>query len=312
MKVFISHDFADEDKKLAYELKRQLRENGIEGYLAEEEKEYGPQITEKILKAIDESDFFVAIYTKNAKESSSVQQEIGYSTGKKGDVIIMAEEGIPLDDLITYGKEPEIFSNDFADHCPIVITYLRKNYNPRKPMPVMIKEIQNGKILKLVHGDITETNSDVIVNAANSHLRHGGGVAAQIARKGGHEIQKQSNKIRYVPVGSAVLTTAGRLPFKAIIHAVGPKMGEGQEESKLKSAVNKTLSLASIKGFQSISMPAISSGIYGFPQDKCAEILVSESINFIRQNMQSSLETIEFCIFQEDTLLYFKKQFELL
>ena len=313
MKVFISHSFADDDKKLAYELRRHLMENGIEGYLAEEKKEYPTQIREKILKAINDSDYLVAIYTKMAKESASVQQEIGYASGKHIGVIIMSEGEVPLDNLIIFGIEPEIFTKEnFREHCFNVIAYLRKKCDPHKPMPVKIKEIQNGKFLKLVNGDITETNVDVIVNSANSSLKHGGGVAAHIVRKGGHVIQKESDRIGFVPTGSAAITTAGRLPFKAVIHAVGPKFGEGDEDTKLKNAVKKTLSLASLKGFHSISMPAISSGIYRFPKDRCAEILISESIKFIRENTQSTLETIEFCIYENDTLSYFKKQLELL
>ena len=80
-----------------------------------------------------------------------------------------------------------------------------------------------------MRGDITERNTDAIVNAANSYLKHGGGVAAAIVRKGGPTIQKESDKIGLVPVGSAVITTAGKLPCKAVIHAVGPRIGEGNE-----------------------------------------------------------------------------------
>jgi O-acetyl-ADP-ribose deacetylase len=140
--------------------------------------------------------------------------------------------------------------------------------------------LDNNKILRLVNGDITERNVDAIVNTANSYLRHGGGVAAAIVRKGGVIIQEESDKIvartGFVPVGSAVITTAGKLPCKAVIHTVGPRMGEGNEDSKLRKAVRSSLLLASEKGFRSISMPAISSGIFGFPKDRCAKILVQD------------------------------------
>jgi O-acetyl-ADP-ribose deacetylase (regulator of RNase III) len=174
----------------------------------------------------------------------------------------------------------------------------------------MIKGILNGKSLRLVKGDITERKTDVIVNAANSYLKHGSGVAGAIIRKGGYVIQEESDKIGFVPVGSAVMTTAGRLACKAIIHAVGPRMGEGDEDKKLRSAVRNSLLLASQKGFQSISLPAISSGIFGFPKDRCAEILVSESMKFVDTNPQTSLEIIEFCIYDDETLSYFVKQFK--
>ena len=187
--------------------------------------------------------------------------------------------------------------------------------------------LDNNKILRLVEGDITERNVDVIVNAANSYLKHGGGVAAAIVRKGGAIIQDESDMIitagGLVPVGSAVITTAGRLPCKAVIHTVGPRMGEGNEDYKLRKAVRSSLLLASEKCFTSISMPAISSGIFGFPKDRCARILVEESKTFLEDNnnnnntqnssisntnTQSKLHIIEFCLFDNETAVHFEKE----
>jgi O-acetyl-ADP-ribose deacetylase (regulator of RNase III) len=108
-------------------------------------------------------------------------------------------------------------------------------------------KLDNNKILRLVKGDITERDVDVIVNAANSYLKHGGGVAAAIVRKGGAIIQEESDEIGFVPVGSAVITGAGKLPCKAVIHTVGPSMGEGDEDNKLIRAVQSSLTLASEK-----------------------------------------------------------------
>ena len=171
----------------------------------------------------------------------------------------------------------------------------------------------NNKIIRLVKGDITEREVDAIVNAANSYLRHGGGVAAAIVRKGGAIIQQESNKIGFVPVGFAAITTAGKLPCKAIIHAVGPRMGEGDEGNKLRKAVRSSLILASEKGYVSISMPAISSGIFGFPKDRCARILINEVKRFLEDdddsNTTSSIETVEFCIIDNETVDYFEKEF---
>ena len=166
------------------------------------------------------------------------------------------------------------------------------------------------KDIRLVQGDITERDTDAIVNAANSHLQHGGGVAGAIVRKGGQIIQDESDKIGFTPVGHAVLTSAGRLSAKFVIHAVGPRMGEGDEENKLKNAVYNSLLLASQKGLQSISMPAISSGIFGFPKDRCAKILVRESADFLKKQTKSSLKVVEFCIYDDLTLGYFRKEFE--
>jgi len=169
--------------------------------------------------------------------------------------------------------------------------------------------LYNDKTIRLVKGDITERNVDVIVNAANSHLKHGAGVAGAIVRKGGSIIQQESNKIGYVQVGSAVITTSGKLPCSAVIHTVGPRMGEGNEDTKLRKAVQSSLKLAADNGFKSISMPAISSGIFGFPKDRCAKILIGESKKFLGHGMNKSIQTIEFCIFDDETLGYFISEF---
>jgi O-acetyl-ADP-ribose deacetylase len=175
----------------------------------------------------------------------------------------------------------------------------------------LIDEFKIGnKTLRLVQGDITGRNTDAIVNAANSHLRHGGGVAGAIVRKGGRIIQEESDRIGFTPVGHAVITSAGSLDARFIIHAVGPKMGEGDEDAKLKNAVLNSLLLASEKGLQSISIPAISSGIFGFPKDRCAKILVSEAVGFLEKYPGSGLRLVEFCIHDELTLGYFKMEFE--
>ena len=124
-------------------------------------------------------------------------------------------------------------------------------------------------------------------------------------RKGGRSIQEESDRIGFVPVGSAVITTAGKLSCKAVIHAVGPRIGEGNEDRKLTNAVRNSLLLASEQNFSSVSMPAISSGIFGFPKDKCAKILVEESRRFL-ENEITSIEVIEFCIIDNETIEYFK------
>jgi O-acetyl-ADP-ribose deacetylase (regulator of RNase III) len=177
-------------------------------------------------------------------------------------------------------------------------------------MKIIAEHRVDNKILRLVMGDITGRDVDAIVNAANSHLQHGGGVAGAIVRKGGQIIQDESDKIGFVPVGNAAITTAGKLPSKFVIHAVGPRMGEGDEDNKLKNAVINSLKLASEKGLKSISMPAISSGIFGFPKDRCAKILVNEAKKFLQEHKDTSLEIVEFCIFDDLTLGYFKQEFD--
>jgi len=105
------------------------------------------------------------------------------------------------------------------------------------------------------------------------------------------------------------MTNAGKLPCKAVIHVVGPRNGKGKENEKLTLAINNILSIAQQNNFKSISIPAISTGIFGFPKEKCAKILVQESINFAeRQDSHNTLpEIIEFCIFDDETFQYFKR-----
>ena len=163
----------------------------------------------------------------------------------------------------------------------------------------------NKKKITIVRGDITERKVDVIVNAANSYLKHGSGVAGAILKKGGRIIQVESDRIGFVPVGNSVITSSGNLPCSAIIHTVGPRMGEGDEDNKLSRSIFNTLQLATKKEFKTISIPAISSGIFGFPKHKCANILLNETEKFLLNN-KTSLDTVEFCILDSETLDHFK------
>ena len=116
-------------------------------------------------------------------------------------------------------------------------------------MEIIKEALINTTKVRIIRGDLTEASVDAIVNAANSHLRHGGGVAGAIVRKGGSIIQIESDRIGYVPVGECAVTTAGALSAKYVIHTVGPRWGEGDEETKLRSAVRNTLKTALGRGF---------------------------------------------------------------
>jgi O-acetyl-ADP-ribose deacetylase (regulator of RNase III) len=169
----------------------------------------------------------------------------------------------------------------------------------------IIKDILiHNVMIKIIKGDITESNVDAIVNAANSHLQHGGGVAGAISRKGGPVIQEESNAIGYVPVGACAMTTGGRLKAPYVIHAVGPRMGEGNEENKLKKTINNVLELATSKRLTSIAIPAISAGIFGFPKDTCARILVEETMAFVKEK-KTTLKEIIFCLIDTDIIMFF-------
>ena len=141
------------------------------------------------------------------------------------------------------------------------------------------------RVLELVEGDITEMDTDAIVNAANDQLILGGGVAGAIRRKGGPEIQAQCDRIGGTFVGGAVITTGGQLKARHVIHAVGPRMGEGDEDRKLRDATVNSLKLADEHGLRSLAFPAISTGIFGFPLGRCAQIMLSAAIEIGRAHV---------------------------
>ena len=125
-----------------------------------------------------------------------------------------------------------------------------------------------------MRGNLLEEPVDAIVNAANGHLAHGGGIAGIISRAAGPALQAQSDQLAAehgaFATGSAVVTTAGKLPFKGVIHAVGPRYGEGDEEAKLVKALGAAFQCARERGWQSVSFPAVSAGIFRVPLDICA------------------------------------------
>lgn len=166
----------------------------------------------------------------------------------------------------------------------------------------------NNSVLELIEGDITEMATDAIVNAANSYLKHGGGVAGAIVRKGGRIIQDESDKIGYCAVGEAVITGAGSLKAKHVIHTVGPRMGEGHEDEKLKNATVNSLKLADRDGLESITFPAISAGIFGFPIDRCAEIMLENIIEYL--SGATGLKRVVFCLFGRDSFDVFQKELQ--
>ncbi len=157
-------------------------------------------------------------------------------------------------------------------------------------------EAPDGRTVEVVWGDITEEEVDAIVNAANERLAHGGGVAGAIVRRGGRSIQEESDDwVRRhgpVPTGSAALTKAGSLPAKYVIHAVGPVWGSGEEEHKLASAIVSALSIADVQRVQTIAFPAISSGIFGFPKELCAEIFFDTIWRYFREHPESSVQKV--------------------
>ena len=162
-----------------------------------------------------------------------------------------------------------------------------------------------GCVLEIIEADITQMRTDAIVNAANAQLILGGGVAGAIRKKGGPAIQQECDLKGPTFVGNAVITNAGDLKAKYVIHAVGPRMGEGDEDSKLENATLNSLKTADENNLKSISFPAISTGIFGFPMERAAEIMLSATINYLEG--KTELEKVVFCLFGNESYSIFEK-----
>ena len=164
----------------------------------------------------------------------------------------------------------------------------------------------NDTLIILVKGDITDLGVDAIVNAANSALQLGAGVAGAIQDKGGPTIQEECNRIGHCDVGSAAITRAGNLKSKFVIHAVGPLMGTGNEDRKLTDATMSVLEVAEVNNIRSLAFPAISTGVFGFPKDRCAKVMLSSTIAYLRSG--SELDRVFFCLFDDDTYSIFEDE----
>ncbi|HEV7785333.1 MAG TPA: macro domain-containing protein [Thermoanaerobaculia bacterium] len=160
--------------------------------------------------------------------------------------------------------------------------------------------------LELVEGDITDLEVDSIVNAANEQLQLGSGVAGAIRRKGGPSIQEECDRIGGTPVGTAVMTGAGHLKARRVIHAVGPRMGEGDEDKRLAAAVRAALALADRRGMKSVALPALSTGNFGFPIDRAARIMLTEIHRFLQGG--TKLERVVVCLLGEEAFGVFKRE----
>jgi len=176
------------------------------------------------------------------------------------------------------------------------------------------QNLESGQVLQLVLGDLTSEAVDAIVNAANEHLQHGGGVAGAIVNRGGRQIQEESDAWvkQYGPVSHAepAYTGAGNLPSRYVIHAVGPVWGSGDEDRKLAAAVRGSLALADRLKLKSIAFPAISTGIFGFPKERAARIMIAAIHDYFLKKPDSSLQTVRITIVDMPALQAFRKAWE--
>ncbi len=180
------------------------------------------------------------------------------------------------------------------------------------------KILPTGQTIQIVQGDITLEETDAIVNAANEHLQHGGGVAWAIVRRGGEAIQQESDAWirKHGPVTHShpAWTSGGLLPAKYVIHAVGPVWGDTHdagagvnEDEKLSAAVHGSLQVADELKLSSISLPAISTGIFGFPKDRAAGIILSTIKNYFAHH-ESGIKLARIVLFDDATIRAFIDQ----
>jgi O-acetyl-ADP-ribose deacetylase (regulator of RNase III) len=166
----------------------------------------------------------------------------------------------------------------------------------------------NNKTLRLTEGDITDLDVDAIVNAANQYLQLGSGVAGAIRTKGGPSIQRECDQIGRCPIGSATITGGGNLKARHVIHAVGPHGSDRDADEKLIGCTRASLALADQHQLHSIAFPAISTGVFGYPIGKCARFMLSTAVSYLRDNPQTSLELVVFCLYGRAAFDVFERE----
>ncbi len=168
----------------------------------------------------------------------------------------------------------------------------------------------NGSWIELVKGDITHEGTDAIVNAANARLAGGGGVDGAIHRAGGPKIMEECRRLGGCPTGSAVITTAGNLKARRVIHAVGPiwSGGGSGEPQALAGAYRKSLELASENGLKSVAFPSISTGAYGYPLDRAASVALSAVRAYLKDHPE--IEKVRFVLFGDEAFNAYARALE--
>lgn len=161
--------------------------------------------------------------------------------------------------------------------------------------------------IEIVQGDLTEMDTDAIVNAANNDLKLGGGVAGAIRRKGGAQIQAECDAIGPIPLGGAAITSGGNLKARHVIHAASMELGGRTSALTLRSSAAHSLRIAAQNGLKTIAFPAVGTGIAGFPLRECAEVMLRETLRHLEG--ETTLEKIYFVLFDDEALTVFKQVF---
>ena len=171
-----------------------------------------------------------------------------------------------------------------------------------------IERIFNKKKIVLIQGDITESEADALVNAANNHLWMGAGVAGAIKSKGGVEIEKEAMAKGPIQVGEAVITSAGRLKAKYVIHAAVIGQDLQTSEKNIRDATLNSLKRAEELKLISVAFPALGTGVGGFPIDKCAEVMIETAVKFFEES--KFVKEIHFVLFRKQDFHIFNSALE--
>jgi O-acetyl-ADP-ribose deacetylase (regulator of RNase III) len=158
----------------------------------------------------------------------------------------------------------------------------------------------NNKSISVLQGDITEIIADALVNAANNELWMGGGVAGALKRKGGRIIETEARRQGPIPIGEAVLTTAGDLNAKYVIHAAGMGTDLKTNSNKIRNATINSLKRANEAKINSIAFPSIGTGVGGYPVYAAAEIMLRAVVEFLKNTQNTSVSDIIFVLFTKD------------
>jgi O-acetyl-ADP-ribose deacetylase (regulator of RNase III) len=159
----------------------------------------------------------------------------------------------------------------------------------------------------IVQGDITDMKTDAIVNAANTDLALGAGVAGAIRRKGGPSIQEECDRIGHIALGEAAITRGGNLAARYVIHAASMGREGLTTQTSLRDSVRNSLRRAEERALSTIAFPAIGTGVAGFPMERCARIMLEEAMEYLTAHPESSLEKIYFVLFDADARRIFER-----
>jgi len=164
--------------------------------------------------------------------------------------------------------------------------------------------------IRILQGDLTDQAVDAVVNAANNDLQLGGGVAGAIRRRGGMSIQDECDQIGAIPLGEAAVTGAGQLKARYVIHAASMRLGQATSEENLRLSTRNSLLRASEKGLRSVALPAVGTGIAGFPMRRCAEVMLQEVAEHL--GGETSVEDVRFVLYDSAAYQTFREVLEAL